>query len=235
MFCDGGDVYFSFIWTLSCFICVSFSYRGTDVQLFLYFHCICVNNNINCSCDPFCSCSLWYTIKTNVTVLVRNSSNPWKKKENYGGTKWNIADMNSFYFLQSLLINIMISYNISIHTLFHFDSSKMSICLSSWKSVWVLLRWACLSKDCYYTIGSTVSGHDGKSCINQYFCPALSSKRVLLFKTWLPFLQNQWQGLSRLLSYSLIFLWSVSSIPPSSSPFLSLPHSERLVAPSQHI
>ena len=37
---------------------------GANVQLFLYFHCICVNNSINCSCDLFfCSYSLWCTVK----------------------------------------------------------------------------------------------------------------------------------------------------------------------------
>lgn len=56
MFSDGGDV-FSYAHYHALFVCPLGS-RGTNVQLFLYFHCICVNNNINCSCDPFCSFSL---------------------------------------------------------------------------------------------------------------------------------------------------------------------------------
>lgn len=47
-----------------------------------------------------------------------------------------------------------------------------------------------------------MSGHDRKSFINLYFCPAQSSKRWLLFETWLPFLQNQWKGLSSSVLFS---------------------------------
>ena len=53
----------------------------------------------------------------------------WRDKVN------KIADMNSFSFLKILLINIMILYNISIHTLFHSDSFILSVCLSSFLSV----------------------------------------------------------------------------------------------------
>lgn len=89
--------------------------------------------------------------------------------------------------------------------------------------IWAATR---LSKDFHYTIGSTVSGHDSKSSINLYFffCPAQSSKRWLLFETWLPFLQDQWKGLPRLLSYSLVvsFLCSFSTSPPSELPLFCL-------------
>lgn len=58
MFSYGGDV----ICTLSALFVCPPGLRHKCTTL-LYFHCICVNNNINCSCDPFCSCSLWRTIK----------------------------------------------------------------------------------------------------------------------------------------------------------------------------
>lgn len=80
-----------------------------------------------------------------------------------------------------------------------------------------------------FFIGSTVRGHDGKSVRNVYFfCPAQSSEWWLLFETWLPFLQDQWKGLSRRLSYCLVFRFSFSTSFP-----LSPSHSERLVVLSR--
>lgn len=67
--------------------------------------------------------------------------------------------MTSFYFLKSLLINIMILYNISIHTLFHSDGFEcLSVChvyLSACQCIWRYV-WA------RSFIGSTVSGCDSK-------------------------------------------------------------------------
>lgn len=80
-----------------------------------------------------------------------------------------------FCFLKSLLINIMILYNISIHTwisfwqfsavyLFVLLSVRLSGSMSGY--IWDELH---LSEGFYYAIGSTVSGNDSKSCINLYF------------------------------------------------------------------
>lgn len=131
------------------------------------------------------------------------------------------------------MINIMILYNISIHTLFHSDSFKLCVCMpvclficqSVWMYVWVHLRRAAahLSKEYNHTIGSTVRGHDSKSYLNLYyyffFCLAQSSKRWLLFETWLPFLQESVKR--SLLSSSLIF--SHLCLPSTLSPPSLLP------------
>lgn len=64
MFSDGGDV-FSYAHYLALFVGCVLQSGGTNVQAFLYFDCIYVNNSVNPSCDPFFfgSRSLWHTIK----------------------------------------------------------------------------------------------------------------------------------------------------------------------------
>lgn len=85
MFSDGDDV-FSYAHYLALFVGRVLWDRGENVQLFLYFHCICVNNTINRSCDSsflsfFCSCSLRRTIKTkDFKVLTHNNYKLYKKK-----------------------------------------------------------------------------------------------------------------------------------------------------------
>lgn len=133
-------------------------------------------------------------------------------------------------FLEKFIDKYNDLYSISVHTWFDWDSFKMSICSSSCLSVDLTVcvgdagaELQHISAGIFMTwLGSTVSGHDSRSFSNWiYFCPGQSSKRWLLFETWLPFRQSQWKVLSRL-------RLTLSSLrkPPS----LSLPSP---VSPSQ--
>lgn len=106
--------------------------------------------------------------------------------------------------------------------------------------IWAATR---LSKDFYYTIGSTVSGHDSKSSINLHFSFFLWSCSI--FKT-MALVWNMASvpsgSVKRSLSSSVLFsrrflpllfpqnlpFWAPPPTPPPQ--LLSLPHSERLVA-----
>ncbi len=97
------------------------------------------------------------------------------------------------------------------------------VCQSIWRCVWVHLRWRHISVRLLITLlVAQWMGMTGKHLyINLYFFhPSQSSNDGSCFKTWLPFLQSQWKGLSRVPS-SL----SASILSPFFSPLC--PHSER--------
>lgn len=77
----------------------------------------------------------WKSFKGFIT-RIKQALEALKRQTSYGdeAKKKRISSVSEVCFLKSLLINITILYSISIHTLFHSDSFKLSVfyaCLSS--------------------------------------------------------------------------------------------------------